>query len=188
MKPVTTAATAAVVLAVALGAVAVWQFTGDDGGPAPLDTRARVYREVDACLLTGERGVTAGTPAAPVWEALREASLSTRARVNYVPVTGEQTTANAEPFLNTLIQRRCAVVLAVGAPQVAVVESGAARHPEVRFVVVGDGGDGGGSGAADNVITANSGAGLEKTVTSVIQQAVKDAEETADETPEQKSK
>ncbi|MEW1721106.1 BMP family ABC transporter substrate-binding protein [Streptomyces sp. NPDC093109] len=166
---------AAGALVIALGAFAVWQFTGDDDEPAPLDTRARAYREVDACLLTGEQGVTAGTPGAPVWEALRKASLSTRARVNYVPVTGEQTAANAEPFLNTLIQRRCSVVLAVGAPQVAVVESGAAHHPKVRFVVVG----GGGSSAADgpdNLTAATTGEELEKTVTSVIQRAVKDAE------------
>ncbi|MER5405354.1 hypothetical protein [Streptomyces sp. NPDC002769] len=119
------------------------------------DTRARSYKDVDACLLTGEDGITAGTTAAQVWEGMQDASLTTHARVSYVPVTGEQSAANARPYLNGLLQRSCDVVLAAGRHQIEAAEQAAPLHRTVDFVLVGDGG----SGSEDTGSTPNAGSG-----------------------------
>lgn len=125
-------------LLVVCALVAVWVFGGgDDEAASPPDTRARPYQDVDACLLTGEDGIEAGTPAAAAWEGMEAASSDTRARVTHVPVMGAQTAANALPHLNGLIQRDCEVVLATGRAQTETVRKAAGSHPRVRFVVVG---------------------------------------------------
>jgi basic membrane lipoprotein Med (substrate-binding protein (PBP1-ABC) superfamily) len=159
-----------------LGVLGAWLLTGDQDGPP--DPRARQYAEVDACLLTGEEGITPGTPAASVWEGMQKASLETLARVNYVPVTGPQSVDNVGPFFNSLIQRQCEVVLAVGTSQVQVTRAAAAKHPEVRFVVVD-----GTSGTkavkavkAGNVTVAKPDGSLQETVAESIRQAVRMAE------------
>lgn len=157
----------AAVLVLGLAAAALFVGGGEDGPPDP---RARQYEDVDACLLTGGEGVAAGTPAAGVWEAMQKASLETRARVNYVPVVGEQSAANARPFFNSLMQRDCEVVFAVGGPQVEAVRAGAKDHPDGRFVVVG------GAGAAQrNVTVADPGdrEELDEVVGEQIRRAVK---------------
>jgi hypothetical protein len=160
-------AAAGVAAVVALAVVGVWLFDGEE--PGPPDPRARQYTEVDACLLTGEKGVLPGTPAAPVWEGMQEASSKTRARVNYVPVTGPQTVENARPFYNGLMQRQCEVVLAVGDAQVKVAQADAGKHPAVRFVLVGDGVSGGG-----NVAAVKPGAKLAESVAEAVRRAVRE--------------
>lgn len=155
---------------IVLGLLGVWLFAaGGESGPP--DPRARQYKDVDACLLTGEKGIAAGTPAAPVWEGMQQASLETRARVNYVPVMGPQSVENAQPYLNSLVQRKCDVVLAVGAPQVRVAESGAQQHPGIRFVVVGDA-SAESARKAGNLTVAKSGEELAGSVADVIREAV----------------
>ncbi|MEU9144911.1 BMP family ABC transporter substrate-binding protein [Streptomyces sp. NPDC048349] len=151
-----------------LGLVGVWLFVGG-GQDGPPDPRARQYKEFDACLLTDEKGIVSGSAAAPVWEGMQKASLETRARVTYVPVVGEPSAANARPFFNSLMQRKCDVVLAVGAAQVEATEAGAKEHPKARFVVVD------GAGSAGNVTVVKSGDGLAETVADAIRRAVKDA-------------
>lgn len=154
---------------VVLGAVA-FALSGDDDeetGSAPPDTRAREYRDFDACLLTGEDGIARGTVAATVWEGMQQASGETRARVTYVPVTGEQSAANARPFVNGLVQRKCDVVLAVGTSQVRAAEAAAAQHPSVPFVVVAEG-----EPVRDNVTVVRPGEGLKNAVAKEIRDAV----------------
>ncbi|GHF16509.1 hypothetical protein E5082_15085 [Streptomyces griseoluteus] len=90
---------------------------GDERPPVP-DIRARHYTETGACLLTGKQGITAGTPAATVWQGMQDASLKTHARVSYQQVIGEQSAGNARPFLNSMLQGSCEVVVAVGGPEV----------------------------------------------------------------------
>ncbi|MFJ2392974.1 hypothetical protein ACIOTI_09525 [Streptomyces sp. NPDC087843] len=126
------------------------------------DTRARSYKDVDACLLTGKDGITAGTTAAQVWEGMQDASLTTRARVSYVTVTGEQSAAHARPYLNSLLQRSCDVVLAAGRPQVEAAEQAAPQHRTVDFVLVGDSGSGSedpGNGTKGTGSATNAGSG-----------------------------
>lgn len=113
----------------------------DDGGELPT---ARVYRDVDACLLTDSHGVTPGVAAAPVWAGMQDASRATKVRVSFLSATGPETRANVEPFVNSLVQEHCSVVVAVGATQVQAVRAVAPHQKDVRFVVVG-----GGSGAAN---------------------------------------
>ncbi|WHM37544.1 BMP family ABC transporter substrate-binding protein [Streptomyces sp. BPTC-684] len=137
-----------------------------DDKPGPPDARARQYRNVDACLLTGPQGVTESTPGAPVWAGMRDASSATHARVNFVPVTGEQTQANATPFVNGLLQRSCDVVVAVGKAPVAAAAAAAKGHPKVRFVLVDGQADGG------NVTAVKSGDDLRAEVAQAVKRGV----------------
>ena len=81
---------AAFVLVVAL-TWALWPASEPDPPP-----RAREYLDYTACLLTGDRGI-ADPQAAPVWAGLQDASLATRAKVQYLAVTGPQTAENGVP-------------------------------------------------------------------------------------------
>jgi hypothetical protein len=107
------------------------------GTPAP-PARARVYANVDACLLTGPGGI-ADPAVAPAWAGLEDLSASGRARVSYLAVTGPATTANALPYLGSLVLRKCAVIVAAEGPERAAVLADATRFPSVRFVLVGAG-------------------------------------------------
>jgi basic membrane lipoprotein Med (substrate-binding protein (PBP1-ABC) superfamily) len=103
------------------------------GSAAP---RARQYRDVDACLLTDPHGL-AGARVAPVWAGMQDASAATRIRVSYLAAQGEDTLGNALPYLASLLQRGCSVVLAADPTEVAAVAADAPKYPKVRFVVVG---------------------------------------------------
>ncbi|MFE7210072.1 BMP family ABC transporter substrate-binding protein [Streptomyces sp. NPDC057611] len=159
---------------VVLGLTGAWLLIDGEGGAqadAP-DPRARQYQDVDACLLTGEKGVGQGTLAASVWEGMQTVSLETRARVTYVPVMGTQSEAGAQPVLNGLIQRQCDVVVAVGASQVQVTKAAAGAHPAVRFLVV-DEAPGAKAERAGNLAVARPGGALQETVAETIRQAVR---------------
>ncbi|WP_435189077.1 BMP family ABC transporter substrate-binding protein [Streptomyces sp. bgisy126] len=158
------------VLVVALGLLGLWLFTGGEGSDGPPDARARQYRDFDACLLTGEKGVVAGGPAAPVWEGMQAASEDEgrHIRVTFVPVMGEQSEANARPFLNGLVQRSCEVVVASGAPQAAVAEEAAAKNPKVRFVTVGRAG----GAERDNLVRLADGPGVKEEVARTLARLV----------------
>ncbi|MFE7753119.1 hypothetical protein [Streptomyces sp. NPDC057428] len=107
-RRLTYAAIACAVAATVAGVIAMTG--GNDHRPPIPDTRARSYTETDACLLTGESGITAGTSGAVVRQGMRDASAETHARVSYTPVTGEQTVGSATPSLNGMLQRSCEVV------------------------------------------------------------------------------
>jgi basic membrane lipoprotein Med (substrate-binding protein (PBP1-ABC) superfamily) len=117
--------------AVVVAGLLTWAFW-----PAEEQPRARQYLDFTACLLTDDHGI-GGSAAAPVWAGMQKASLATRAKVQYVEVTGPQTPENALPFLNSLAQSRCTLVFAAGTAPVAAVRDGAARFPETKFYVVG---------------------------------------------------
>lgn len=145
---------------VAAGVAAGLEVAGLPGGGATA-ARARVYENVDACLLTGRNGVN-DPAAAPVWAGLEDASAATSARVSYLAVTGPGTVANAESFLGSLLVRGCRVVVASGGPERSAVLAQAPRFPRVRFVVTGatvGSGTGSGTGAANvtGVVFATSG-------------------------------
>lgn len=102
------------------------------GGPPP--ARARQFLAFTACLLTDSRGL-AGPPAAQAWAGMQDASLATHAKVEYLQAYGT-TAAAAQPYLASLILRRCGVVLAVGPAEVSAVTADAGRYPAVRFVAI----------------------------------------------------
>jgi hypothetical protein len=134
-RPVVFGVGLGVVVAAGVAAVCLWPST-EKGGVRPT---ARVYRDVDACLLTDSRGVVPGVPAAPVWAGMQDASLATRARMSFLPAMGPDTEANVVPYVNSLVQEHCSVVVAVGATPVDAVRAVAPRQKGVRFVVVGGG-------------------------------------------------
>jgi basic membrane lipoprotein Med (substrate-binding protein (PBP1-ABC) superfamily) len=135
------AAAVVAVLGIALG-VLLTQSSHSAARTLP-PARARVYTSFDACLLTDADGIS-GAQAAPVWSGMQAASLATSGKVSYLAVTGDDTAANAIPYVNTLVQRKCDLVLAVGPAQVAAARQQAAAFPKVGFVVV-DGGSSAGN-------------------------------------------
>nr|BFE65694.1 hypothetical protein GCM10020063_102200 [Dactylosporangium thailandense] len=76
-------------------AIALWP------DPATEPPREREYLEFTACLLTPQDGVR-GAAAGPVWAAMQDASQQTKAKVQYLEVSGAQTVENAVTFLNSL--------------------------------------------------------------------------------------
>lgn len=130
-RPLIWGCVAVVLLAMGVVGWLVWP-----SGPDTSATRARQYRDVDACLLTGASGITQAEAAA-VWSGLQEVSKQTAVRVSYLPVAGPATVKNARPFVATLVQRHCRAIVAVGAPEVSAAVAAAATTPTVAFVVVG---------------------------------------------------
>jgi len=149
---------AAAVTVVAAGSVAAWIWWPK---PQPTPPRARQYVDFDACLLTSSKGV-AGDQAAQVWAGLQDASAATAVRVSFLPVVGQQTQANASPYLAGLVARKCRLILAVDAAPVAAVGADAARYPSVHFIVVG------GPSTAANVRSIPSGGDMRGTVRSTV--------------------
>lgn len=139
------AVAAAAVLAVA-GVVAwsVW--------PRPAPPHARQYLSVSACLLTDQAGITAGSPAAPVWAAMQSASLATHVMVSYLPATGPR---DVTPMLNTLVQRNCGVIIATGAASSAVLAAGKA-NPHQRFLLVAAPGPAAAAASGNTVVVSQS--------------------------------
>jgi hypothetical protein len=158
-----------VVVVAAAAAVTVALVAGSDPGqPRQLPpSRARVYSEQQACLLTGERGV-ADPAAAPVWAGMQDASARTRAKVTYLAMAGEQSTGAAGPYLATLAGRDCTVVLTVGAAPDGAVAAAGPKYPGTRFVVVAGAAGDGGSGA--NVTAV---AGTRAAVDAAVEAALK---------------
>lgn len=105
--------------------------------PRPEPPRARQYLAFTACLLTDEQGIT-GAAAAPVWAGMQQASLATHAKVQYLPAAGPSTVDNVAPFLASLVQRHCGVIVAVGPAEVEAAQAAAGRAADAQFVLVGE--------------------------------------------------
>jgi hypothetical protein len=118
----------ATVALVVVAAVVVTVLLRPQAAPAP---QARQYLDASACLLTDPQGVS-GAPGAPVWGAMESASLATHVMVSYFPDTGP---GDVTSMINTLVQHRCGVIVATGAPAGAVI-SAAVANPHQQFLVV----------------------------------------------------
>lgn len=135
--------------------------------PAPSDEpRARQYLAFKACLLTDSHGI-AGKEAAPVWEGMRRASLKTHAKIQYLAVPDPATVANARPYLASLVQRDCGVIIAAGDLATDTVTANARSFTKAHFVVLGK------AGTAANVrAVATSGAPVPAAVERIVSEAV----------------
>jgi len=124
-------ACAGVVLLVGIGLFA-WLSTSDRVPPP----RAVVYTDFQACLLTGPQGLADPT-AATVWSGMQDASTATRAKVSYLAVAGPDTAGTVTPYVATLVERKCNIVLTTDATAADAIDQAAAQHGDVRFVTVG---------------------------------------------------
>lgn len=116
--------------------------------PAPTPyrppTRARAYNALTFCLLTGPQGV-ANQSAAPVWSGVEAASRATSDQAEFLAASAPVETVSAvTPFVNSLVQQHCGVVIAVGPVEVASAQAVAAANTGIDFVLAG-----GGSAAAN---------------------------------------
>lgn len=108
------------------------------GEQVPGAERVRQYTNVRACMLTGSDGV-ADSVAAAAWAGMQGASGPSRAMVSYLPVAGPGSESTAVPYLASLVQRQCSVIVAVGKAQVAAATSQAGRYRRIHFIVVAAG-------------------------------------------------
>jgi hypothetical protein len=97
--------------------------------------RARQYLDASACLLTGSSGISAGTPGAQAWRAMQAASLASHVMVSYLPSTGP---GDVPAMLNTLIERKCGVIVVTQGSR-SQVASAAQANPGRRFILVAGG-------------------------------------------------
>jgi basic membrane lipoprotein Med (substrate-binding protein (PBP1-ABC) superfamily) len=123
------AVSAILAVSVIVGSALVWLLPEEE---AP---RARQYTAFKSCLLTNAKGISE-QPASAVWQGMQQASLKTHSKVQYLANTEVKST-NAAPYLGTLIQTQCDLIIAVGDIQTAAVSAGAGSHPHTKFVVVG---------------------------------------------------
>ena len=121
-------------LAVLAVSTAIWMAWPASPG-TPGAGRVRQYLTFSACLLTGARGISGGDAAA-AWSGMQQASLTTHAMVSYLPVFGPATRATAAPYLASLAQRHCRVIVAVGPAQVSAVAASSAQFRDIQFIVV----------------------------------------------------
>ncbi len=105
-------------------------------GPSRPEAREREYLDFDACLLVGEGGLVRD-PGAATWAGMRDASTSTRVRVSYVEVLGDQNSESAEPYLAGLVNRKCSIVLAGDKAPVDAVTTMHSEFNDVSFITVG---------------------------------------------------
>lgn len=84
---------------------------------------------------------------------MQSASLATSMNVTYLAATGATGVADVQPYLNTLLHRRCDVVVAVGDKEVAAVAASAGANPAAHFVAVGS------ASAAPNVAAVDAAGG-----------------------------
>ncbi|WP_344899463.1 hypothetical protein [Actinomadura meridiana] len=129
------------------------------------EPRARQYLAFKACLLTDSHGIT-GKDAAPVWKGMQRASLKTHAKIQYLAVPDPATVANARPYLASLVQRHCGIILAAGDLATRTVTANAPSFGTARFVVFGVG------GAGPNLVAADTSA---VTVPAAAERVVSDA-------------
>jgi basic membrane lipoprotein Med (substrate-binding protein (PBP1-ABC) superfamily) len=94
---------------------------------------------------------------------MEAASVRTRTKVSYLGVAGDDSIANAVPYVNTLVQRRCGLIIAVGSSEAGAIQQRAAAFPAVRFAVVG-------SGSGQNLTAISSGS--PETLTAAADQLV----------------
>ncbi|WP_327004359.1 hypothetical protein OHA72_56545 [Dactylosporangium sp. NBC_01737] len=128
------------------------------------ELREREYLQFTACLLTPSDGVR-DAAAEPVWKAMQDASLQTRAKVQYLEISDAQTVDNAVTFLNSLAQGGCDLIFAAGDLPVRAVVKGAPAFPAKRFITVGT------SKAGPNVSTVDAAAphdGVVRTITDAV--------------------
>lgn len=145
-KAVTVAAVGAVLAGAAIVAWAVWPKPAAVAAP-----QARQYLSASACLLTGVGGVSPGTDGARAWSAMESASVKSRVMVSHLPSAAP---ADVPDLINTLIERRCGVIVVTGA-SLNQVTSAARANPKPRFILVTDGTAAGPVSVLPNAVTVS---------------------------------
>ena len=146
-KAVVAAAAGAAMSAAVIAAWMLWPATS----ATPAAPQARQYLDASVCLLTGVSGVSPGTAGAQAWSAMESASVASHVMVSHLP--------SAEPaevpvLLNTLIERKCGVIVVTGGSQNQVT-SAARANPGRRFILVTDAAAAGSAAMLPNVVTVS---------------------------------
>jgi hypothetical protein len=98
--------------------------------------RERQYKATTACLLTDDHGLT-GDLAGAAWTGMQQASVDTHIKVQYLTITGPQTSGNGLSYYNTLGIRGCTVIIAAGPVPVAAMTAGHRQFRAIQHVAIG---------------------------------------------------
>ncbi len=128
----------ALVVVAGVVALLVWPSSAPAGPERP-PLRARAYNALTICLLTGPQGI-AGSTAVPVWAGVEAASNATSDQAEYLAAAGSPETVDSViPYVNSLVQQRCGVIVVVGPIEVQAAQSVAAQNKSTTFIMVGGG-------------------------------------------------
>lgn len=122
-------------LVVLLGSALAWLVWASSTGDKPAP-RARQYAAFTQCLLTDAAGITSAS-AAPVWAGMQQTTASTVAKSQFLAIPSGTATTDDGSYANTLIARRCDIILAAGVAPTHAVSAVAAANPTRRFLVIG---------------------------------------------------
>ncbi|MFJ5535172.1 BMP family ABC transporter substrate-binding protein [Streptomyces sp. NPDC093261] len=112
----------------------VWLAVALLTGPGtPKIVANNISRNFRACLINGQQDASM---AQPVWSSLQKAASGAAVNAQHIQVPKGSTAASL-PYVNSLVQRRCGLIISVG-PELHDAVATAARHnPHQRFITMG---------------------------------------------------
>ncbi|MBY8879931.1 hypothetical protein [Actinacidiphila acidipaludis] len=124
---------AAGVLTVAGGAVVVGLFLPRAGSSPPHTAAKNISRDFRACLVTDDPDQTAARAG---WSGLREAARAAPVNTQRLITPRTATTTEALlPYVESLVQRKCGVIVSAGRLLDGAARDAARTHPRQRFVI-----------------------------------------------------
>ncbi|WP_369387250.1 hypothetical protein AB5J72_06215 [Streptomyces sp. CG1] len=96
-------------------------------------TANNISRNFRACLFTDQRNVQT---AQPVWTGMQAAARTTPVNAQRI-VAPNGTTNDLLPYANSLVQRKCGLILAIGADLHDTVRTAAQHNPHQHFLYTG---------------------------------------------------
>ncbi|MEU3535742.1 BMP family ABC transporter substrate-binding protein [Streptomyces murinus] len=127
-------------LAAAAGALAVigllaWlALTLPTGPRAPKVVANNISRNFRTCLINSQRDASV---AQTVWSALQKGADSAAINAQHITIPRSSTTARALPYVNSLVQHHCGLVVSVGPSLHDAVTTAARNNPHQKFIAIG---------------------------------------------------
>jgi hypothetical protein len=123
-------------ISVGLAACVTWLLWPSHSARVYPAARTRTTIDVTVCLLTGPGGATSNSATATdaaAWKGILAAQVSTNLRAQSYPVTGTETSQNAQTSINTLALRGCELIITTGSAENAAATTQAHLFPHVEF-------------------------------------------------------
>lgn len=103
------------------------------GPRTPKIVANNISRNFRACLVNGQQDASM---AQPIWSSLQKAASGAAINAQHIQVPKGSTAASL-PYVNSLVQRKCGLIISVG-PELHDAVATAARHnPHQRFITMG---------------------------------------------------
>ncbi|MFR9799521.1 hypothetical protein ACL02U_27050 [Streptomyces sp. MS06] len=103
------------------------------GPHIPKVVASNVSQNFRACLINDQRDATM---AQPVWSALQQSASGSDVNAQRIEVPQSDQSASL-PYVNSLVQRKCGLIIAVGPNLHSAVVSAARHNPHQNFISIG---------------------------------------------------